>query len=106
MSIVSKILRGSADLFDSKNQDYADAYILATDVINLLVPDKSVLKTRFQQIVYHNMYAIICKLCRAASLHFYAKTTNNESVLDTWKDISVYSAMIAGQCGEEQQNED
>ena len=97
---VSAIMEEGLKLFNKKNTDYSEAYIHSTDLMSLLVPDKSFVQSRFQQIVYHNMYIVVGKLCRAANLIFHTKSTEvtDEGIFDTWKDIGVYANMIAELC--------
>ena len=94
---VADLIRSSANLFERKNTDYKSAYILATDVMDLLVPDKSKIVTRTQKILYHNMYAIVTKLVRASNLVFNSVTpkVKDESVVDSLKDGGVYFFMMA-----------
>lgn len=97
---VSKILRESADLFSSKNADYGDAYIRSSDIMSILVPDKSRLNTRLKQVVYHNMTTMVSKLLRISNIFLNCQKTmaNHESVLDSWKDLAVFAAMMADLC--------
>ncbi len=97
---VAEILSSCAELFRNKNSDYREAYLLSTDIMAILLPDKSKVKTRMQQIVYHNMTTIVTKLIRASSLIFDVKDqkVKDESIQDTWRDISIYAAMIAEVC--------
>ena len=97
---VGTILHDCALLFGNKNSDYREAYLLSTDIMAILVPDKSKVKTRMQQIVYHNMTTIVTKLIRASSLIFDSKDqkVNDESIQDTWRDVAVYAAMISEVC--------
>jgi len=97
---VSNILMRCAQLFSNKNSDYREAYLISTDIMNILVPDKSKVDTRFKQIVYHNMTTIVTKLIRSSSLVFDSKDqkVKEESLMDTWADVCVYAAMIAEVC--------
>jgi hypothetical protein len=90
-------MQTNAALFSNKNMDYGDAYVIATDIMSLLVPDKSKIITRSQQIIYHNMYSIVTKLLRACNLLFNSTMhkVNTESVSDSLKDGGVYFNMIA-----------
>lgn len=95
---VRVLIESSIDTFTTKNLGYGDTYILATEVMDLIVPNKSVLKTRFQKLVYHNMYVILCKLCRASSIIFHGGSASSEAVYDTWRDIGVYGFMVEEIC--------
>jgi len=96
---VAKVMEEGVKLFSNKNDDYGDAYVLASDVMQILVPDKSKVVTRTQQIVYHNMYVIVCKLLRACNLLFNEKfgeqKVNDEAIADSLRDGGVYFNMIA-----------
>ena len=86
----------SVKLFAGKNDDYGDAYVLASDIMAILVPDKSKVVSRTQQIVYHNLYVVVCKLLRTCNLLFNSsKHINNEALSDSIRDGGVYLNMLA-----------
>jgi len=95
---VTELMMKAAQLFSVKNEGYGEAYILATDIMSYLVPEKSLIRTRFQQLVYHNMYAIVTKLCRACSIIFYNGSDQSEPLQDSWRDIGVYAFMLQELC--------
>lgn len=95
---VAKSIRDAVALFEVKNSGYGEAYVHATDIMDILVPDKSLIRSRFQQLVYHNMYAIVTKLLRACSIIFYSGSERAEDLEDSWRDIGVYAFMIGELC--------
>jgi hypothetical protein len=94
---VVKLLEGIQSLYKAKNNDYSDAYIRASEVMMLIVPDQSQIVTLSQRIAYHHIYIIVCKLIRIANLKFTGtpRRVRDESIASTWRDNSLYSALMA-----------
>lgn len=95
---VLELMAAAQELFQQKNSGYGEAYIKATDIMHILLPDKSLIQTRFQELLYHNTYAIVTKLLRAYSIIFYSGSEASEDLADSWRDIGVYGFMLEEIC--------
>lgn len=92
---VLDLMKDASDLFKNKNSGYGEAYITATKVMDILVPRKSTIRDTYRGIVYHNLYAVVVKLCRVASIVFNGGSDKCESTKDSWIDLGVYGFMMA-----------
>jgi hypothetical protein len=93
---VAGLLKECADLYLTKNADYGSAYIKTQQIMSLLIPTP-VLESDMDQLSYQLIAMMVSKLCRVSNLLFRGKVPAHESAVDSLRDLSVYSAMLAGE---------
>lgn len=92
---VPEILEANAELFKSKNEDYGNSRQISGEISDILIDGSLELESQNQHIIYGLQTRLLDKMIRAFHLQWNISNENHESLVDTYKDLSNYAAMLA-----------
>ena len=95
MKTPDEILRDLAKLFEEKNKEHGDSFLIVGKLLELCFPNGITLKTAQDHNKYAGLVQVMYKVKRITTSLFSQEHLKFESWLDSPHDLAVYSAMLA-----------
>jgi hypothetical protein len=92
---VTQILEENAELFQSKNDDYGNSRQLSGEIMDMIIEGELTLEECPDYIIMGLQTRLLDKVIRSFHLQWNKDDHNHESLVDTYKDLSNYAAMLA-----------
>ncbi len=85
----AEILREAAELFETRNPEYGNTWVMTGDVMKALFPDGINLQTAHDFSKFNTLQLMVLKLMRICA-HFHDDNGHPDSIAD----LQVYTAML------------